>query len=123
MPLTSPDWTAVIPLRAGSKGLPGKNTRLLAGKPLYRHAVDQALQAGAQPDCGTPGTMTVKTADGKGTTQTATRAEYIRAARAARISAVAPCSAAPGIRTQNGASLSAAHVTAPISHATSGGLE
>lgn len=31
------------------------------------------LQAGAQPDCGTPGTMTVKTADGKGTTQTATR--------------------------------------------------
>ncbi len=41
-------WTAVIPLRAGSKGLPGKNTRLLAGKPLYRHAVDVALQAGAQ---------------------------------------------------------------------------
>lgn len=47
MPLTSPDWTAVIPLRAGSKGLPGKNTRLLAGKPLYRHAVDEALAAGA----------------------------------------------------------------------------
>lgn len=47
MPLTSPDWTAVIPLRAGSKGLPGKNTRLLAGKPLYRHAVDAALHAGA----------------------------------------------------------------------------
>ena len=41
-------WTAVIPLRAGSKGLPGKNTRLLAGKPLYRHAIDLALQAGAQ---------------------------------------------------------------------------
>ena len=40
-------WTAVIPLRAGSKGLPGKNTRFLAGKPLYRHAVDFALQAGA----------------------------------------------------------------------------
>lgn len=48
MPLTSPDWTAVIPLRAGSKGLPGKNTRLLAGKPLYRHAVDEALAAGAR---------------------------------------------------------------------------
>ena len=47
MPLTSPDWTAVIPLRAGSKGLPGKNTRRLAGKPLYRHAVDEALAAGA----------------------------------------------------------------------------
>ncbi len=41
-------WTAVIPLRGGSKGLPGKNTRLLAGKPLYRHAVDLALAAGAQ---------------------------------------------------------------------------
>ncbi len=40
-------WTAVIPLRAGSKGLPGKNMRELAGKPLYRHAVDVALEAGA----------------------------------------------------------------------------
>ncbi|WP_202909518.1 cytidylyltransferase domain-containing protein [Alkalilacustris brevis] len=38
---------ALVPLRAGSKGLPGKNTRLLAGKPLYCHAVDQALAAGA----------------------------------------------------------------------------
>lgn len=47
MPFTSPAWTAVIPLRAGSKGLPSKNTRLLAGKPLYRHALDQALAAGA----------------------------------------------------------------------------
>ncbi len=41
------NWTAVIPLRGGSKGLPGKNTRLLAGKPLYQHAVDVALAAGA----------------------------------------------------------------------------
>jgi CMP-N-acetylneuraminic acid synthetase len=40
-------WTAVIPLRGGSKGLVGKNTRLLAGKPLYLHAVDVALAAGA----------------------------------------------------------------------------
>jgi CMP-N-acetylneuraminic acid synthetase len=49
MPATPPckPWTAVIPLRGGSKGLPGKNTRLLAGKPLYRHAVDVALAAGA----------------------------------------------------------------------------
>jgi CMP-N-acetylneuraminic acid synthetase len=43
-----PPWTAVIPLRAGSKGLPGKNTRVLSGQPLYRHAVDAALAAGAQ---------------------------------------------------------------------------
>jgi len=48
MPTSSLAWTAVIPLRAGSKGLPHKNTRLLAGKPLYRHAIDQALAAGAQ---------------------------------------------------------------------------
>jgi CMP-N-acetylneuraminic acid synthetase len=47
MPFLLQPWTAVIPLRAGSKGLPGKNTRLLAGKPLYRHAVDAALEAGA----------------------------------------------------------------------------
>jgi CMP-N-acetylneuraminic acid synthetase len=48
MPVPAPHpWTAVIPLRGGSKGLPGKNTRALAGKPLYRHAVDLALQAGA----------------------------------------------------------------------------
>lgn len=47
MPQSTPDWTAVIPLRSGSKGLPGKNTRWLAGKPLYRHAVDEALAAGA----------------------------------------------------------------------------
>jgi len=45
---TSAPWTAVIPLRAGSKGLPGKNTRPLAGKPLFRHSVDLALAAGAK---------------------------------------------------------------------------
>lgn len=38
------DALAVIPLRAGSKGLPGKNIRPLAGKPLYLHSVDQALR-------------------------------------------------------------------------------
>jgi N-acylneuraminate cytidylyltransferase len=48
MPAFSSPWTAVIPLRGGSKGLPGKNTRPLAGKPLYRHTVDLALAAGAQ---------------------------------------------------------------------------
>ncbi len=38
--------TAVIPIRAGSKGLPGKNTRVLAGKPLFMHAVACAQDAG-----------------------------------------------------------------------------
>ncbi len=35
---------ALVPVRGGSRGLPGKNVRDLAGKPLYRHAVDQALR-------------------------------------------------------------------------------
>ena len=30
---------AVVPARGGSKGLPGKNLRLLAGRPLVEHAV------------------------------------------------------------------------------------
>lgn len=37
---------AVIPARGGSKGLPGKNTRLLAGKPLIAHSIEQARQSG-----------------------------------------------------------------------------
>ncbi len=40
------DLIAIIPARGGSKGLPGKNTMELAGKPLYRHSVDAALEAG-----------------------------------------------------------------------------
>lgn len=38
--------TAIVPIRAHSKGLPGKNTRELAGKPLFMHAVDCAHAAG-----------------------------------------------------------------------------
>lgn len=40
-------FTAIVPVRAGSKGMPGKNLRPLAGVPLWRRAVDQALTAGA----------------------------------------------------------------------------
>jgi len=32
--------------RGGSKGVPGKNIRLLAGKPLIAHSIDQARQSG-----------------------------------------------------------------------------
>lgn len=39
---------ALVPVRGGSRGLPGKNVRPLAGKPLYRHAVDQALRTVGQ---------------------------------------------------------------------------
>jgi CMP-N-acetylneuraminic acid synthetase len=41
-------WSAIVPLRAGSKGLPGKNVRPLAGLPLYRYAINAAQAAGAQ---------------------------------------------------------------------------
>ena len=34
---------AVIPARGGSKGLPGKNIRLLAGRPLIAWSIDAAL--------------------------------------------------------------------------------
>ncbi len=37
-----------VPLRAGSKGLPGKNTRVLAGRPLYQHSIDVGLAAGLE---------------------------------------------------------------------------
>lgn len=34
---------AMVPARAGSRGLPGKNTRILAGKPLIQYAIEAAL--------------------------------------------------------------------------------
>ena len=34
---------AIIPARSGSKGLPGKNTKLLLGKPLIAWSIEQAL--------------------------------------------------------------------------------
>lgn len=36
---------AIIPARGGSKGIPRKNVRLLAGKPLVAHTIDTALQS------------------------------------------------------------------------------
>jgi len=35
----------IIPARGGSKGVPGKNVRLLAGKPLIAHSVEAARHA------------------------------------------------------------------------------
>lgn len=37
---------AILPARGGSKGLPGKNMRPLAGKPLVQHAIEAAQGAG-----------------------------------------------------------------------------
>ena len=36
--------TALVPVRAGSKGLPGKNTRPFAGLPLYERAAQQGAR-------------------------------------------------------------------------------
>ncbi len=40
-------FTAIVPVRGGSKGLAGKNLRPLAGVPLWERAVRQGLEAGA----------------------------------------------------------------------------
>ena len=42
------DWISIIPMRAGSKGVKNKNIRPIFGKPLYRYAVDFALEAGTK---------------------------------------------------------------------------
>lgn len=38
------DLTAIVPVRRGSKGLPGKNIRQFGGKPLYLWAVEQGVR-------------------------------------------------------------------------------
>ena len=43
--ISSQHCLAVIPARGGSKGIPRKNLKLLAGKPLIAHSIDAALQA------------------------------------------------------------------------------
>lgn len=42
--VNKPNLVAIVPVRAGSKGVPGKNIRALAGQPLYMHAVRQGLR-------------------------------------------------------------------------------
>jgi CMP-N,N'-diacetyllegionaminic acid synthase len=37
---------AIIPARGGSKGLPGKNIRLLHDKPLIQYSIEAALNSG-----------------------------------------------------------------------------
>ena len=37
---------AVIPARGGSKGLPGKNIKMLNGKPLIAYTIEAAIQSG-----------------------------------------------------------------------------
>ena len=40
-----PEVLAIIPARSGSKGIPGKNLRPLAGKPLVVHTIEHARAA------------------------------------------------------------------------------
>lgn len=42
-----PTVLGVITARAGSKGIPGKNTKRLAGKPLIAYTIESALASGA----------------------------------------------------------------------------
>src|SRR5690606_8628497 len=39
-------WVAYMPLRGGSKGIPGKNWRAIAGKPLFAWGLEAALESG-----------------------------------------------------------------------------
>ena len=39
-------WVALLPLRGGSKSIPGKNLRTIAGRPLYAWSLAAALESG-----------------------------------------------------------------------------
>jgi N-acylneuraminate cytidylyltransferase len=45
--VSDPRVVAIIPARGGSRGLPGKHLRLLAGKPLLAYAVEPAVACAA----------------------------------------------------------------------------
>ncbi len=51
MPQSNLQTLAVIPARGGSKGVPGKNIRLLDGKPLIAYTIETALQTAAVNRC------------------------------------------------------------------------
>lgn len=46
-----PKVLAIIPARGGSKGVPGKNIRLLDGKPLIAYAIECAAQSESITNC------------------------------------------------------------------------
>lgn len=39
-------WLALMPLRSGSRGIPGKNVRAMAGRPLFAWALEQTVNSG-----------------------------------------------------------------------------
>ncbi|MSU55761.1 MAG: acylneuraminate cytidylyltransferase family protein [Candidatus Taylorbacteria bacterium] len=42
---TTPTFLGIIPARGGSKGIPGKNTRLFCGEPLISHTIREAKKS------------------------------------------------------------------------------
>jgi len=42
----NPKIAALVPMRHHSQRVPGKNYRLIAGKPLYQHVIENLLQVG-----------------------------------------------------------------------------
>ena len=38
-------WVGLLPLRGGSKSIPGKNLRSIAGRPLYTWSLEAALES------------------------------------------------------------------------------
>jgi CMP-N-acetylneuraminic acid synthetase len=59
---------ALVPARGGSKGVPGKNVRMLAGKPLIAHSIDvaKAIPAIDAVYVSTENELIAKTAEGHG---------------------------------------------------------
>jgi CMP-N,N'-diacetyllegionaminic acid synthase len=59
------DYLFLIPARAGSKGIPHKNTRLLAGKPLISYTIECALNIAKPKDIciSTDDEMVIKIAE------------------------------------------------------------
>ena len=49
-----PKILAIIPARGGSKGIPGKNIKVLAGKPLIYYSIQAALSSSLIDDVYVP---------------------------------------------------------------------
>jgi CMP-N,N'-diacetyllegionaminic acid synthase len=62
----------VIPARAGSKGIPGKNTKLISGMPLISHSIEFALKI-----CGSDDHIVISSDDAKVINIASAYSEYL----------------------------------------------